>query len=247
MRQIEVGTVNVANPFNSAQIRHVSLLPKDVDCIVFWTKDPGPFLSYLPRLEEKYSFYFQFTITPYGRLFERRLRNKLEIVETFRVLSGLIGKHRVHWRYDPVILNHDIDVAYHCLAFEKLCVLLADYTELVIISFFDMYKRLDPSRLRELTEPEMFELAAILGGIASRYGLRIQTCGEETDVSAYGITRGACINGAFIEQLIGRPLGLERDPYQRTWCECGQSVDIGSYNTCKNGCIYCYASRSASI
>jgi hypothetical protein len=243
MQRIEVGTVSVSNPFNSAQIRHISLLPEDVDCIVFWTKDPAPLVPHLARLEEYYRFYMQFTLTPYGRIFERRLRDKTEIVETFRALSRQIGKHRVRWRYDPVILNSEIDIAYHRRAFEKLCGLLGGSTESVTISFVDMYKRLNPALLRELTEGEMFELAAIFSDIAGRYGLGIQTCGEAVDLSPWGIKRGACVDSAFIETLIGRPLEVGRDPYQRPWCECCQSVDIGSYNTCTNGCIYCYANR----
>jgi hypothetical protein len=243
MQRIEVGTVSVPNPFNSAQIRHISLLPDDVDCIVFWTKDPAPLLPYLSRLEEHYRFYMQFTLTPYGRILERRLRDKTEIVETFRALSLQTGKHRVRWRYDPVILNSEIDIPYHRRAFDKLCSLLVDCTEGVTISFVDMYKRLDPSLFRELTEGEMFELAAIFSDIAGQYGLEIQTCGEPVDLSPWGIKHGACVDSAFIETLIGRPLRLARDPYQRVWCGCCQSVDIGSYNTCTNGCVYCYANR----
>ena len=91
---------------NAAQVRKVSLLPEDVDCFVFWTKDPANFLPRLDLLDSRgYCYYFQFTLTPYGRKLEPGMRDKREIARTFAELSERLGRERVVWRYDPIVLR----------------------------------------------------------------------------------------------------------------------------------------------
>ena len=34
-----------------------------------------------------------------------------------------------------------------------------------------------------------------------------------------------------------------KDRNQRGLCQCVESVDIGAYSTCSNGCAYCYANH----
>ena len=69
------GYVLVRNPMNPRQVRNVSLAPSDVDCIVFWTKNPAPMLDKLQLLQD-YNYYFQFTLTPYGKDIEPNLPPK---------------------------------------------------------------------------------------------------------------------------------------------------------------------------
>ena len=82
--------------------------------------------------------------------------------------------------------------------------------------------------------------------IAGEYGLRLATCAEEIDLSSLGISHAACIDAARLERIGARPLATRRDPNQRPACGCAASVDIGAYDTCPGGCLYCYADHSRS-
>ena len=245
INRIRAGVVKTRNPFNSAQVQEISLRPEDVNCIVFWTKDPAPMLPKLQILDEMgYHYYFQFTLTPYGRELEQNLRPKPEIVETFRSLSRKIGSHQVIWRYDPIILNRDWSVDCHITAYEELCKRLSPYTERVIISFVDLYKKVYTDRMREITPLEMVTLAKEFAGIAADNGLSIYSCCEALDLSVYSIGKSACIDKELIQRITGMPVEAKPDRNQRPNCGCCKSVDIGAYNTCGNGCVYCYANHS---
>lgn len=102
MEKIRSGAVQVSNPFNPRQIRTVSLRPEDVDGIVFWSKNPAPLMPHLRELNSGYTFYFQFTITIYGREFEPGLPAKEEVIAAFKRLSEQLGRERVIWRCDGV-------------------------------------------------------------------------------------------------------------------------------------------------
>lgn len=247
MRRVEAGFVLTRNPMNHAQLSRIPLSPETVDAIAFWTKDPQPMLDRLPALDAVgYRYYFQFTLTPYDRTLERGLRNKTEIESTFITLSKQLGRERVVWRYDPIILNDTLDVSWHREQFSRMCGVLAPYTDTVTISFVDLYAKCRSPLLREITPAEMAELAGFIGETARTHGLRATACCEKTDLTPYGIEKASCIDKARLEKLCGCPLALIPDKNQREGCGCVQSVDIGTYNTCVNGCVYCYANRSPS-
>lgn len=233
------------NPMNSAQISRISLSPEIVDCIVFWTKDPQNIMPHLDILDDMgYPSYFQFTLTPYDRTLERYLRDKSEIERTFIELSKKIGKERVKWRYDPVILNDTIDIAFHKAQFERMCDKLAGYTETVTISFVDFYDKLKTNLIRKITDDEIMELSQFIGETSKAYGLRAVACCEKSDLTPYGIGRANCIDKATLEKVCGCALDIKPDKNQRPGCGCMESIDIGAYNTCLSGCVYCYATSS---
>ena len=106
LRRLQEGYCLVRNPMNPRQISRIALSPKVVDCIVFWTKNPAPLLQKLPEIRRMgYEFYFQFTLTPYGRDLEQNLPAKNVLLSTFRKLGQLIGPERVVWRYDPIVVK----------------------------------------------------------------------------------------------------------------------------------------------
>ena len=245
INRLAAGYCVVRNPMNHAMLSRIPLTPDVVDCIVFWTKDPEPMLARLDEIDAMgYPYYFQFTLTPYGTDLERNLRPKREIIDTFIRLSGKIGRERVVWRYDPIVLNDSYTLARHEKLFLRLCELLSPYTDTVVISFVDLYKKLNSPLVLEISEAEIMTLAGFIGETARRFGLRAVTCSEAADLSRFGIGRSSCIDKARIERILGCRIDAKPDKNQRSGCGCIESIDIGAYDTCTNGCLYCYANRS---
>lgn len=118
--RIKEGFLYVRNPMNAHQISRIDLSPDVVDCIVFWTKNPIPML---PRLDElaAYKYYFQFTLTGYGRDMEANLPDKKEkLIPAFKQLAEKIGKKRIIWRYDPIVFTKKYSPEYHIKAFTQI-------------------------------------------------------------------------------------------------------------------------------
>ena len=242
--KIKEKVVHVKNPMNHSQIRTVSLTPEDVDCIVFWTKNPSPMINNLDKLNA-YKYYFQFTLNPYDQDIETNLPSKKEIIDTFKLLSDKIGKEKVIWRYDPVLLTDKYNIQYHIDNFGKLAHSLKDHTEKVTFSFIDFYKKIMKNiklnNIRELTLEEKYIIAENFSLIAKANNLIIDTCAEAIDLSNFGIQHARCIDDGLISKITGKNFPAKKDASQRLECGCVKSVDIGEYYTCFNGCVYCYA------
>lgn len=245
VKRLQAGYVLTRNPMNHSQVSRVSLSKDVVDCIVFWTKDATNILDKLKYIEElEYKFCFQYSITPYDLDIEKNLRPKEQIIENFQFLGSLLGKHRVLWRYDPIIINEKYTVDYHKEYFEKMCASLFSYTERVIISFVDLYAKIRLKGIREIPLEKIEILSESLGATARKYNLIIQSCCEHYDLTKFNIHQGGCIDLSVIEKVCGYRLNLKPDKGQRKNCNCIESIDIGAYNTCLNGCLYCYANFS---
>ena len=248
LNRLKAGYADFRNPVNHRQLYRVPLTPDIVDCIVFWTKDPAPMLEKLPFLDNAgYRYYFQFTVTPYGHEIERNLRDKDAIINTFKALSKQIGAQRVLWRYDPVLIHENFTVNDHKKAFLQLCEHLCGYTRQVTVSFVDLYPKLKSPLVQALNPEQTAELAEFIGCRAKEHGLKAYACCEEGDFCRFGIAPASCTDSRLIEEICGVSMDLKPDYNQRKGCGCCESVDIGAYNTCKNGCAYCYANYSASL
>lgn len=249
--RIKAGYAYVRNPMNPHNISEVSLSPELVDGIVFWTKNPSPMLHRLDELRD-YVYYFQFTLTPYGTDIEKNLPSKDDvIIPAFQKLSSLIGKERVIWRYDPILLSDRYTMLYHIEHFRILCGKLAGYTEKCTISFLDLYRNIkrniDPLGIRPLTSGQAEELTGGFCDIAKEHGIYIDTCAEEIDLGRFGVGHAACIDRERFERIGNYKLNIERDKNQRAACRCVSSIDLGAYNTCGNGCVYCYANFNQTL
>jgi hypothetical protein len=239
--------VYVRNPFNIRQINKIDLNPAVVDGIVFWSKNPRPLLDKLHLITD-YPYYFHFTLNAYDTDIEVRLPQKKELVETFKRLSDKIGPQRVIWRYDPVVVNDRYTASYHIDAFGEYAHTLRGYTNKVTFSFIDLYKKIAQHMrflgITEVSNEEKHVIARNFSEIAKENGLHIDSCAEKIDLSAYGIDHARCIDSSLIAEVAGYAVSAQKDPYQRLACGCIDSIDIGEYNSCRSGCIYCYATYS---
>jgi len=250
--RVKEGFVYVKNPINPKQISKISLKPDVVDCIVFWTKNPKKIIPDLKIIDDLgIAYYFQFTLNSYDQKIEPNVPLKKGIIDTFINLSERIGKNRVIWRYDPILLTEKITIGYHIKYFEYLASKLHRHTNKCIISFIDFYKKcqrnLKPVNLIEFKEQIRHQLAEAMKSIAGKYDLAIETCSEEIELSSIGITHGKCIDDELVEELCRGKIRIEKDKNQREACGCVTSIDIGAYNTCKHGCLYCYANYNRDI
>ena len=233
------------NPYNAGRLGRASLSPDLVDCIVFWTKNAAPMLDKLEKIEKiGYKFYFLHSLTPYGKNIETNLPEKQSIIKNFIELGNRIGKNRVVWRYDPIIIDDFHNVNWHSEHFSNLCKKLENSTKRCIISFVDPYKS-SKNNFRSMTNEEIIAIAENFSKTSEKHNIKLFTCAETADLSTYGINHSSCIDKNMIEEIIGCKITAKHDKNQREMCGCIESIDIGAYNTCTNGCKYCYATHNS--
>lgn len=249
LRRVREGFAVARNPMNPKQERRVSLRPEEVDAIVFWTKNPAPLLPRLAELAD-YAYYFQFTVTPYGPDIEPGVPDKeKEITPLFRCLADTIGPERVIWRYDPLLVGGRYGVDFILRSFEKFARSFEGSTRRCVFSYLDNYRGMARAA-RELgfrapDEAEKLALARELAPMAQACGMTLESCAEDINLEQFGIKHTSCVDTALIEKITGRTLAQEKDKNQRRHCRCAPATDIGAYDTCPNGCKYCYATHSA--
>lgn len=251
MNRVRAGFLLIRNPYNTNQVKRVSLLPQDIDAFVFWTRNPEPFIKHLPELDELgYKYYFQYTITGYPKSIERHVPHPQRSIDTFIRLSELIGKNKVIWRYDPILLCNILPVDEHKRLFTKIAEKIHKHTERVVLSFADLYKKTE-SNLNKIenfnysdiltNKSALDELMSHIQATCNALGIKASSCAEEINLSKYGISHGKCIDDSLLKELLNIPVNATKDSGQREACGCIKSIDIGQYNTCLHGCSYCYA------
>ena len=247
MEQLNAGFVETVNPYNSRQVRRVSLKP-DEAVFVFWTRDPQNILDNADELTNRgFRFYVMVTVTGYPLALEPGMVRTSKALRATNDLARKIGPDRVIWRYDPILLSSVTDENFHRKNFKTITHNLEGSVKRVIISIYDEYRgakqRLDAMEkmgILRLTDIDPAGLLTDMAKSAEEAGIEIQSCARKEDYSPYGIMPGACIDPV----LIGKLWALEtsgKDKNQRPNCLCCQSVDIGSYRLCSAKCVYCYA------
>ena len=268
--RLETGYLIWRNPFNTKQLQHISF--KKTRIFVFWSKNPKPLIQYLPEIEARgIHYYFQFTLNDYEQeKLEPNVPPLAQRIETFKALSKRLGKKRVIWRYDPLILTNTISIDVLVDRIRSIACQLEGYAEKLVISFADIgiYRKVQNNLtredvpFREFTPPAMMELAERLQQHNQKWGFKIATCAESVLLDQYGIGHNRCIDDDLMIELFNDDsalmnfLGYQPDlfagssrPYlkdkgQRKECGCIVSKDIGMYDTCHHLCKYCYANTS---
>jgi hypothetical protein len=254
INRIRGGYCTVPNPYNRTQVSRISLLPEDVEVIVFWTRNPRPLFPYLDELDQRgYSYYFQYTLLGYPRQIDVKNPSRQAAIKSFQALAKRIGPQRVIWRYDPIVLSRLTGLKFHTENYAAIAQALRGYTQRSVVSVMDMYKKFR-KRVDQLNQQGVGVIDhdgqssqrydALMNSIAksaSDNDMEIVSCAEERDMQPYGIRPGKCIDDAFIEAVFGIEVGHQKDPGQREACGCVVSKDVGMYDSCVFGCQYCYA------
>jgi DNA repair photolyase len=227
VNRVEAGYVKWTNPFNGVPL-YVSFARARL--FVFWTKNPKSMLDKLDFFDAKgYNYYFQFTLNDYdAERLEPGVPPLEQRIETFITLSQRLGKDRVIWRFDPLLLTETISVDSLLRKVENVGNALARHTSRLVISFGDIsaYTKVAKNlayagiHAREFSVDEMRAFAKGLSVLNERWGLKLGTCAETVDLAPYGIEHNRCIDDRLIATLfqndtsLMRFLGIGGEPMQ---------------------------------
>lgn len=261
MNRLQAGYCKMVNPYGG-QIYTIDLTRENVDGFFFWTKNIGPFLRYLPEVQQRgYPFIVQHTINSYPRELEFRVINSAHTLEHMKTLSGEYGPDVAVWRYDPIVISSLTPFDWHRSNFAMLAKALEGTTNEVVISFAQIYKKtrrnmdwaarefgfdwddhkalsFDRVDDREVIRSLLMELAQI----AQAHGMRMKVCSQAALLVPGVVEEARCIDADRLEKVSGHTIeGKARQKGNRKECACFASKDIGEYDTCPHGCVYCYA------
>lgn len=215
------------NPFNRKPT-YVSFSKCKV--IVFWTKNPEPIIPFLPELDKRgIHYYFQVTLNDYEQEgFEPCVPKLSHRIEVFKRLSMLIGKEKVIWRFDPLIVTPNLSVRQLMAKVWHVGNQIKGYTDKLVFSFIDIagYRKVQNNLVKEttlftkesvenaeFTLEQMNEVAEDLVKIREAWhnqgwDISMATCAEKIDLEKYGIEHNRCIDGELMEKLWPDDKGL---------------------------------------
>lgn len=238
MNRYKEGYVDVRNPFYLKKVSRIYF--KDVDAILFCTKNPIPILKYLKDIKKPILFHI--TLTPYKKDIEPNLPPKGKIIEAIKKISEIIGVDNLYVRYDPILINDKYTIDYHIKAFNNMCKLLKGYVKHIIVSFIDKYKNVQNNaeilNFKELSEEDYKKIGLNFSKITRENNMTVQTCCEDKNLVEYGFIKKDCLDFNLAYKLTHKT-NLKK--WKERPCNCVEMVDIGVYNSCKHFCKYCYA------
>ena len=245
IKRYQEGYVDVRNPFYPKLVSRIYF--KDVDLIVFCTKNPKPIIPFLKYIKQPIIFHV--TITPYKKDIEPYVPIKKEVINSVKEISKIIPKEYLYIRYDPVFLSNKYNLDYHIKAFDRLCTLLDGYVSKIIISFLDNYKNVQKNlrylQVKNFSNEDYKKLGLNFSRIAKEHHIIVQTCGEKKDLVEYGFIKDECLSRSLAYKLTGKNFPRWQARNNKN-CNCANMVDIGSYNSCLHLCKYCYANYDES-
>ncbi len=266
-QRLKSGYCLVRNPYSGKAYR-VELRPSQVDGFVFWTRNFGPMLNRLSELQDfGRPFVVQYTVTGYPREIEAAVIEPLRAIGQIRDLAERVHPACPVWRYDPILFTTLTPAEYHLENFRDLAGRLKGSTDEVVVSFAQMYaktrRNLDAAASRghfEWQDPPAGQKIALLcqlAGIAREAGMQLTVCtqpelvrkgapGRNGAPGCQGTMEARCVDARRLEQIGGFRIAAASKG-TRPGCACHESRDIGDYDTCPHGCVYCYAVRHRRI
>ena len=227
------------NPFNINQKMYISF--ERCRVIVFWTKNPAPIIPYLSELDKRgIHYYFQVTLNDYVKEgFEPNVPSVEERVETFKTLSNLIGKEKVIWRFDPLIITPSIGPRELLTRIWNVGNELKGYTDKLVFSFVDVkaYRKVQNNLVKETmfftkedvenAEANYTQRIEIVEGLKKireawhkdGWYVEIATCAEDVDLEAYGIEHNRCIDGELMKRIFAEDKELVYYLHTLKWPE----------------------------
>ena len=253
--RLKAGFCVVRNPYSGKAYR-VELRPNQVDAFVFWTRNFGPMLNRLPVLQDfGRPFVVQFTVTGYPREIEAAVIEPLRAIGQIAELAARVHPLCPVWRYDPILFTTITPPEYHLENFRDLAARLKGSTNEVVVSCAQMYaktrRNLDAAASRghfEWRDPPAdakISLLRELARIARGAGMQLTVC-TQPELVCEGATEARCVDARRLEQIGGFRLATAVKG-TRPGCACHEARDIGEYDTCPHGCVYCYAVRHRRI
>jgi DNA repair photolyase len=248
MERVRRGTASWVNPY-SGTVATVSLEPSETAAIVFWTRNFAPLLKHLPELEDRgHRFLVHFTLTGLPRRYETHVPPVRAAARQMHALAGRIGPDRILWRYDPILVTEETGRKFHLENFARLARSLEGATRRCTVSFAQIYGKLRRSFTRyglplpAMEAGERRSLAGELAGIAAERGIAMKACCND-DLLQARVTKARCIDAEEIASLWPELRFAAAAGPTREQCGCSRSCDIGAYDSCLHGCVYCYATK----
>jgi len=256
MNRLCAGYCLTRNPYNRNSVGRISLLRDDVDGFVFWTKNAGPFLDVLEEVHKRsYPFVVQYTINAYPRTLEFSVTDAERALKHADLIASRYGSKSLVWRYDPIIFSSETPSERHIEAFDWLASRLEGVTDEVVISFAQVYEKTKRNMdwaSREFnftwTDPDdqtKRNLMRELLKIACVRRLKMTLCSQPYLIVT-GVEESHCIDARRLSGLAGHDI-LAKLKGPRKECGCFESKDIGDYDTCPHGCVYCYAVQNRNV
>lgn len=255
MNRLDAGYCLMRNPYNG-RVTRVDLTREAVDGFVFWTKNLGPFLDNLSEVQRReFPFMVQYTINGYPRALEVSVLEAAKAAEHVRLVRDRFGRDTVVWRYDTILISSLTPVESHLENFARIAESLRGYTDECVISFAQIYRKtkrnLDRAAAEEnftWREPTTEERGTILKALlrtAKQNGMALTIC-SQPEFAGEGVAEAHCIDAQRLSRIAGRTITAKLHGMRQT-CGCYQSKDIGDYDTCPHGCVYCYAVQNREL
>jgi hypothetical protein len=254
MIKVKDQNVTVSNPFNRNQFKKVSLSPKDVAWIVFWSRNYHLFLKNYNYFDQ-FRLFFHFTINPPNRILEPDMIPTIRAFNQLERMARIFGPECIIWRYDPVVFyrqydqvesNHDINLFRQYVRMAESSGLKKCYISIIHLyaKVLNRAQQADHFTFITLETNKRNELLQEMIDTASLYGIQLYSCSNDDLLEVSGIHKGQCINGKLLNDLGSEAVSVKPQP-TRPDCGCTVSIDIGDYVTtgCRYHCLYCYARK----